>query len=156
MSVLRPFSEHRRRELAARWFRHVAESRTKYSMRFLAILFRALIATVRHICCVLKWAFAACWVGVGVIIVITLCHRYLNFCPIHLKSFADDTVAPVLYGHVWSFDGSIRGDIQAGAEQGDYVIAGSCIPLGYSHVCPFCHWPARFESPDNIQLQISE
>ena len=109
---------------------------------------RALIATARIVYRLLRWTVIACWVGVGLIVAITLCHRYLNFCPIHLKSFADDAVVPVLYGHVWSFGGGIRDDILAGAERGDYVIAGSCIPLGYSHVCPSCHWPARFAPPE--------
>lgn len=109
---------------------------------------RALIATARITGRVFRWTLLACWVGVGLIITSTLSHRYLNFCPIHLKSFADDAVVPVLYGHVWSFGGGIRDDIRAGAERGDYVIAGSCIPLGYSQVCPYCHWPARFAPPE--------
>ncbi len=128
----------------------------EFSMRSPVTLTQALTAAVRMIGRALKWAFVAAWVGVGLIIAITLCHRYLNFCPIHLKSFADDAVVPVLYGHVWSFGGGIRDDIQAGAERGEYVIAGSCIPLGYSHVCPLCHWPARFESPDEVQNRISD
>ena len=118
-------------------------------------LSRALIATARNVCRLLRWAIVVCWVGVGMIIAITLCHRYLNFCPIRFKSFSGDAVVPVLYGHVWSFGGGIRDDIQAGAERGDYVIAGSCIPLGYSHVCPLCHWPARFESPEGGDIPIA-
>ena len=123
-----------------------------------AAWFRVLTASVSIVGRGFRWTLLACWIGVGVIIVITLCHRYLNFCPIHLKSYADDAVVPVLYGHVWSFGGGIRDDIQAGAERGDYVIAGSCIPLGYSHVCPICHWPARFESPedDHDQLPVAD
>lgn len=117
---------------------------------------RVLTASARMIGRVFRWTLLACGVGLGVIIANTLSHRYLDFCPIHLKSFADDAVVPVLYGHVWSFGGGIRDDIQAGAERGDYVIAGSCIPLGFSHVCPFCHWPARFESPDEVQHRISD
>lgn len=156
MSLLCPYIDHRRRIGRSAFTTCVGVAHKLFNAFPRAIMFRALIAAVRHACRIMKWAFAACWVGVGVIIVITLCHRYLNFCPIHLKSVADDSVVPVLYGHVWSFDGSIRGDIQAKAERGDYVIAGSCIPLGYSHACPFCHWPARFESPDNFERQTLE
>ena len=126
-----------------------------YPVRHPAALTRVLTAMVRTIYRVLKWAIVACWVGVGLIIAITLCHRYLNFCPIQLKRFADDALVPVLYGHVWSFGGGIRDDIRAGAERGDYVIAGSCTPLGFSHVCPFCHWPARFVSGEDDETPTS-
>ena len=128
----------------------------KYRVRPPAAVSRALATTARIICRALKWAIVACWVGVGMIIAVPLCHRYLNFCPIHLKSFADDAFVPVLYGHVWSFGGGIRDDIRAGAERGDYVIAGSCTTLGFSHVCPLCNWPARFESEEEIQMPTPE
>ncbi len=80
-----------------------------------------------------------------VVIGVTLTHRFLNFCPFKLMKFRDEAVIPVLYGYVWTFNGDVLDDLVERANRGEFVIASSCIPLGYSHVCPYCPWPARFE-----------
>jgi hypothetical protein len=71
-------------------------------------------------------------------------HNYLHFCPIKFRSFTSSQLIPIMYGHVWDFHGDVREDLAERARRGEIVIAKSCTPLGYSHICPYCRWPALF------------
>lgn len=110
---------------------------------------------------VFRWIYKAmkilmvfCVLVLVVLIGVPTVHNYLRFCPIKFRSFTSAQLIPILYGHVWDFYGNVREDLAERARCGEIVIAGSCTPLGYSHVCPYCRWPAVFlkGSPPEVVL----